>query len=374
MLTLIALPDSGALSNTDFVDSEVASWIVSKQIANIQPLHSRVCLAIKNVCYDSLGVITFPMTFYNELNNVFETISITANILKHLNYDLILSKRTLRKHSLFIKLPSIFLDYDSEDEQQNSDNVASTMCTLCTGTTNSTKKSTVVCSCRSVSPEPSTPTHRYEECEPPIAAHLEEQPKRNIKHRNELLDSLPVGSDLDLFEDIDNFIDTCSEPLATTLNINPDLLEEERAAILTLCLAYADCFGTDVKSEPARVAPFKPVLNKEQWEKPSNRQPPRVQSQEKQAAIIERINAFRELNVIRPSQAAHWSQILLVKKPDNSGFRFCIDFRALNTCMQSMGFPIPNIREMFLRLGSKRVKFMAACDLTSGYYQCPIDT
>ena len=38
-----------------------------------------------------------------------------------------------------------------------------------------------------------------------------------------------------------------------------------------------------------------------------------------------------------------------------------------------MGFPIPNIREMFLRLGSKRVRFMAACDLTSGYFQCPID-
>jgi cleavage and polyadenylation specificity factor subunit 1 len=40
--------------------------------------------------------------------------------------------------------------------------------------------------------------------------------------------------------------------------------------------------------------------------------------------------------------------------------------------MQSMGFPIPNIKEMFLRLGAKRAKYYAKCDLTSGYHQMPI--
>ena len=38
-----------------------------------------------------------------------------------------------------------------------------------------------------------------------------------------------------------------------------------------------------------------------------------------------------------------------------------------------MRWPIPNIPEIFARLGAKRPKFFAKIDLTSGYHQLPID-
>ena len=50
-----------------------------------------------------------------------------------------------------------------------------------------------------------------------------------------------------------------------------------------------------------------------------------------------------------------------------------MDFRSLNTQTKSMGWPIPNIKDMINKIGSKRSKWFAVLDLTSGYHQAPMD-
>jgi hypothetical protein len=50
------------------------------------------------------------------------------------------------------------------------------------------------------------------------------------------------------------------------------------------------------------------------------------------------------------------------------GWRFTNDFRELNMHSESMKWTIPNIREMFDRIGQKRAKLFAKIDLTSGYH------
>ena len=76
-------------------------------------------------------------------------------------------------------------------------------------------------------------------------------------------------------------------------------------------------------------------------------------------------------NMIRPSQAASWSQILMTPKP-NGSWRFCVDFRNLNNMTKSMGWPIPNINQMIQRIGQQKATWYAVLDVTSGYYQAPI--
>ena len=72
--------------------------------------------------------------------------------------------------------------------------------------------------------------------------------------------------------------------------------------------------------------------------------------------------------IVEKSQSPHYSQILMVPKPDGT-FRMCVDYRALNDCTADASWPIPNIAKMFRRIGSQKHGIM---DLTQGYHQAPI--
>ena len=85
--------------------------------------------------------------------------------------------------------------------------------------------------------------------------------------------------------------------------------------------------------------------------------------------MLEQLNKLLEANVIRPSQAAEYSQVLLVPKPGENKWRLCVDYRALNDAMLPMGWPIPNIRRIFQRLGSKKATLFGVLDLIAGFHQ-----
>ena len=61
----------------------------------------------------------------------------------------------------------------------------------------------------------------------------------------------------------------------------------------------------------------------------------------------------------------------MVPKLDGT-FRMCVDYRALNDCTADASWPIPNIAEMFRRIGSQRPKIFGIMDLTQGYHQAPL--
>ena len=75
--------------------------------------------------------------------------------------------------------------------------------------------------------------------------------------------------------------------------------------------------------------------------------------------------------IIEPSTASYYSQVILASKPDDT-WRFCIDYRSLNDCTQSASWPIPNIKEMFSRLGTHHSDTFGVMDLTAGYHQAPV--
>ena len=113
------------------------------------------------------------------------------------------------------------------------------------------------------------------------------------------------------------------------------------------------------------------VVDLEKWKSPRNRGPPRQQSAPKQAELFKTLETLKRQGIIENSNATHYSQVLMVPKPDGSS-RMCVDYRALNDCTSDASWPIPNIAEMLRRIGSQKPKIFGVMDLTQGYHQAPL--
>jgi hypothetical protein len=140
-----------------------------------------------------------------------------------------------------------------------------------------------------------------------------------------------------------------------------------------LLTEYQDIFSRSVREEPAKLNPFVvELIPNEQWTTSNkNKGRPRPCSTTKQEEMRNQVTKLQELGVVQQSQASNYSQVHMVpKKP--TGWRFALDYRQLNLSTKSLGWPLPNIREMFSRIGEKHAKYYGVMDLTSGYHQCEI--
>ncbi|XP_059424715.1 retrovirus-related Pol polyprotein from transposon 17.6 isoform X1 [Carassius carassius] len=70
-----------------------------------------------------------------------------------------------------------------------------------------------------------------------------------------------------------------------------------------------------------------------------------------------------------PSQSPWSSPCLLVPKPDST-FRFCTDYRKVNSISKPDSFPLPRMEDCVDKVGSS--KFVTKLDLLKGYWQVPL--
>jgi hypothetical protein len=184
-------------------------------------------------------------------------------------------------------------------------------------------------------------------------------------------------------DDIDNILDTEHDVFNDFIPENDDpsvdvldSIKVEgspalRVRIRILLEKHRAVFATTLSKEPADIPPFDLMVDKDKWESYQNRGPPRVQSPAKQAEILRQVDELLKTGIIEPSTASYYSQVILASKPDDT-WRFCIDFRSLNDCTQSASWPIPNIQQMFARLGTHHSNIFGVMDLTAGYHQAPV--
>ncbi|KAI2664186.1 Retrovirus-related Pol polyprotein [Labeo rohita] len=98
---------------------------------------------------------------------------------------------------------------------------------------------------------------------------------------------------------------------------------------------------------------------------PIKQKPYRV-SPTRQKVIKQLIDKMIEADVIEPSSSAWASPLVLIPKK-TGGYRFCVDYRKLNSVTQSDAYPLPTIQEILESLSGAVV--FSTLDLNSGYWQ-----
>ena len=89
------------------------------------------------------------------------------------------------------------------------------------------------------------------------------------------------------------------------------------------------------------------------------------------AEIKKQVQDMLRKDIIEPSTSQFGSPVLLVSKPDGS-YRFCIDYRKLNSMTKIDCHPIARADDCLESLGASGAKYFTSLDLESGYWQLPV--
>lgn len=94
-------------------------------------------------------------------------------------------------------------------------------------------------------------------------------------------------------------------------------------------------------------------------------------SEDKRRAVYDQVKDMLAKGVVEPSTSEYSSPIVMVTKK-NGDYRFCVDYRRLNSQTQDETSQLPVIHEVIKDLGQAKV--FSTLDLKSGYWQVPLAT
>ena len=148
----------------------------------------------------------------------------------------------------------------------------------------------------------------------------------SLVRESEQLSRSPLYDDDDIDHDKTDTFKPWSSPssnadILSLIHISGD--KDLQLRLRALCTEFADVFSNELPQEPAKIPPFNLVVDDLEWKVSKNRAPPRQQSIVKQIALFKTLQTLISQGIVEKSQSPHYSQILMVPKPDGT-FRMCV--------------------------------------------------
>ena len=174
------------------------------------------------------------------------------------------------------------------------------------------------------------------------------------------------GDELSLppcFQSVTQWSEENSDALAQLSEKLSHFTPPQSAELVSLLQKYPSVFGdspgqTNLTFHDVDVGDSKPVKLS-----PYRVHPSRLQ------AMQDEIKYMLDRGLITPCTSEWSSPVTLVPKPDGS-FRFCVDYRKVNTLTKSDAYPLPRVDACIDAIGN--AKFITKLDLVRGYWQIPL--
>ncbi|GFS54092.1 hypothetical protein TNCV_2526601 [Trichonephila clavipes] len=149
--------------------------------------------------------------------------------------------------------------------------------------------------------------------------------------------------------------------------MSPELSDEQRNKLSELLRKFSGLFTKTDKSRAAKTNVKHRIFTGDHA--PINQRAYRVSPTERRI-IHEEVQKMLDEGIVQPSESPWSSPIVLVRKKDGS-WRFCVDYRKLNSVTKKDVYPLPRIDDTLDCL--KGAMFFSSMDLRSGYWQIEID-
>ena len=299
-----ALLDSGSLGqDANYINQSIFNRLRLSNNIVIVNKKSETCNAILQACITSNTEIEILWQFYNNLTNRPESITMTCEVV-NAPYDLIIGRESIKQHQL---VPKCYRHFHIDLRQFRS----------LTGSGQGEEDGHYQIPVNFINLlwDGDKP-HIL----PPQTAVAErdgyQEEGRRLK-KSDLLSPLPS------WEDNIDFISEELPPINDTIIDKTDQVSFEftgedsefNAAAKILFKSYKDVISSSLRSTPAKVEPMKLVVDDSKWKVNANRNPPRMISREKDAAMYKQIETYLEQSVVESSVAPYWSQVLMTPKP-----------------------------------------------------------
>lgn len=163
--------------------------------------------------------------------------------------------------------------------------------------------------------------------------------------------------------------------VADAVTIDPDkrLSDEQRNRVLQLVARHITAFAIDPKS-PTKTHLIEVELPLIPGATPHRHAPSKL-GEEGRKLVEKHVEEMESRGIIRKSNSGWGSRVVLVTKKDGS-IRFCVDYRDLNSKLQTQDSPLPLTVEAIDRLssgqGPQSSLFLSTLDLAAGFWTLPI--
>ncbi|GFU41585.1 hypothetical protein TNCV_2792951 [Trichonephila clavipes] len=167
---------------------------------------------------------------------------------------------------------------------------------------------------------------------------------------------------------LDDQQETSESQMNCSLKMSPELSDEQRNKLSELLRKFSGLFTKTDKSTAAKTNVKHRIFTGDHA--PINQRAYRVSPTERRI-IHEEVQKMLDEGIVQPSESPWSSPIVLVRKKKDGSWRFCVDYRKLNSVTKKDVYPLPRIDDTLDCL--KGAKFFSSMDLRSGYWQIEID-